>query len=78
MQRNAKNGRPRRLPVVMKLNKMVAQNIKKSVKEIFETHMKALKKCNREDTNSNSDLEHENYHMEDVGLDLEGINASNV
>ena len=43
MQRNAKNGSPRRLPVVTKFNKMVAKNVKKSVKEIFETHMKTLK-----------------------------------
>ena len=40
MQRNVKNGRPRRLPVTMKFNKMVAENVKRSVKEIFETHMK--------------------------------------
>ena len=38
---------------------MVTKNIKKSVKEIFETHMKTLKKHNHEDTNSNSNLEHE-------------------
>ena len=55
---------------------MVAKNFKKSEKEIFETHMKTLKKCNRKDTDSNSDSENENYCMEDVGLDLEDINAS--
>ena len=33
-----------------------------------------LKKCNRKDTDS--DLEHENYCMEDVDLDLEDVNAS--
>ena len=60
----------------MKFNKMVAENIKKSVKEIFETHMKALKKHNHEDTDSDSDSEHENYCMEDVGLDLKDVNAS--
>ena len=76
MQRNAKNGRPRRLPVVMKFNKMVAKNIKMSVKEIFETHMKTFKKRNHEDTNSDSDLKCEYYCMEDVSLDLEDINAS--
>ena len=74
MQRNVKNGRPRRLPVTMKFNKMLAENIKKSVKEIFETHMKTLKKCNHEDTHSNSDSENENYCMEDVSLDLEDVN----
>ena len=76
VQRNVKSGRPRRLPVVMKFNKMVAENVKKSVKEIFQTHIKTLKKHNCEDTNSNSDLENENYCMEDVGLDLEDVNAS--
>ena len=76
MQRNAKNGRARRLPVPMKFNKMVAKNAKKSVKEIFETHMKTLKKRNHEDTNSDSDSEHENYRMENVGVDLEDVNAS--
>ena len=55
---------------------MVAKNIKKSVKEIFETPMKTLKKCNHEDTDSDSDSKNENYCMEDVGLDLEDINAS--
>ena len=38
--------------------------------------MKTLKKCNCEDTNSNSDSEHEYCCMEDVGLDLENVNAS--
>ena len=76
MQRNAKNGRPRRLPVTIKFNKVVAKNVKKSVKEIFETHIKIPKKCSHEDTDSDSDLEHENYCMEDVSLDLEDINAS--
>ena len=60
----------------MKFNKMVAENVKKSVKEIFETHMKTLKKCSCKDNDSDSDLEHESYHMEDVGLELKDINAS--
>ena len=38
--------------------------------------MKTLKKCSRKDTNSDSDLEHEHYHMEDVSLDLEEVNVS--
>ena len=40
--------------------------------------MKTLKKRNREDTNSDSDLENENYRMEDVGLDLKDVNASKI
>ena len=59
---------PRRLPVMMKLMKWwLKGSVKKSVKKIFQTHMKTLKKCNCKDTNSNSDLEHQNYHMKDVG-----------
>ena len=54
----------------------MAENGKKSVKEIFETHMKTLKKCNCKDTNSDSDSENENYCMEDVGLDLKDVSAS--
>ena len=76
MQRNAKNGRPRRLPVTIKFDKMVAKNIRKSMKEIFETHMKTFKKRNHEDTNSDSDLECENYLMEDDSLDLKDVSAS--
>ena len=76
MQRNVKNGRPRRLPVAKKSTKMVTKNVKKSVKEIFETQMKTLKKRNHEDTNSDSDFKHEYYRVEDVGLDLEDVNAS--
>ena len=55
---------------------MVAKNVKKSVKEIFENHMTTLKKCNREDTDGDNDLENENYRMEDVHLDLEDVSAS--
>ena len=60
----------------MKFNKMVAEDVKKSVKESFETHMKTLKKCNHKDTNSDSDSENENYHIEYVGVNLEDVNAS--
>ena len=49
---------------------MMTKNIKKSVKEIFETHMKTFNKRNHEDTNSDSDSKHEYYHMEDVSVDL--------
>ena len=38
--------------------------------------MTTFKKCNRKDTDSDSDLENENYCMEDVSLDLEDVNAS--
>ena len=38
--------------------------------------MKTLKKRNHEDTDSNSDSKNENYRMEDVGVDLEDVNAS--
>ena len=38
--------------------------------------MKALKKCSHEDIDSNRDLEHEHYHMEDVSLDLGDVNGS--
>ena len=55
---------------------MMTKNIKKSVKEIFKTHMKTFNKCNRKDTDSDSDSKHEYYPMEDVGVDLEDINAS--
>ena len=59
-----------------KIRQMVAKNVKKSVKEIFETHVKTLKKCSHEDTDSDSDSEHEHYCMEDVSLDLEEVNVS--
>ena len=55
---------------------MVAESVKKAVKEIFETHVKDLKKCSHKDTDRNSDSENEHYHMEDVGLDLEDVNVS--
>ena len=55
---------------------MVAESIKKSVKEIFDTHAKTLKKCNRKDTDSDSDLEPEQSHMEEVSLDLKEVNVS--
>ena len=63
-------------PTHDEINEMVAESVKKSVKEIFETHMKTLKKCSHEDTNSDSDSEHEHYCMEDVGLDLKDVNVS--
>ena len=57
------------------INEMVAESVK-SVKEIFQTHMKTLKKCNCEDANSDSGSEHENYHMDDVSFNLKDINVS--
>ena len=47
-----------------------------SVKEMFKTHAKMLNKRNREDANSDSDSEPEQYHMEDIGLDLDEVNVS--
>ena len=44
---------------MIKFDKMVAKKHQKSVKKIFETHMKTLKKHNCEDTNSDSDSENE-------------------
>ena len=55
---------------------MMTKNVKKSANEIFETYMKMFNKQNHEDTNSDSDSKHEYYHMEDVSVDLEDINAS--
>ena len=49
---------------------MVVENVKKSVKEIFETHVETLKKCSCGDTDSDSDSENEHYHMEDVRLEV--------
>ena len=66
----------KKAPTCDEINEMVVENIKKSVKEILETHMETLKKHNCKDTNSDSDLEHEHYCMEDVGLDLEEVNVS--
>ena len=60
----------------LNLTKWWLKKHQKSVKKIFETCMKTLKKCNCKDTNSDSDSENENYCMEDVGLDLEDVNAS--
>ena len=57
---------------------MVAESVKKSVKEVFETHMKTLKKHSGEDMGSNSDSENEHYCMEDVGLDLKEVNVSEI
>ena len=58
------------------INKLVAESVKKSMKEIFDAHSETLKKCNCKDTDSDSDLEPEQYHMEDAGLDLKEVNVS--
>ena len=63
-------------PTCEEINEMVTESVKKSVKEMFQTHMKSLKKCNCENTNSDSDLEYENYCMEDVSLNLKDVNVS--
>ena len=48
------------------------------MKEIVKTHMTSLKKCNHEDTDCDSDSEHECYCMEDVGLDLKDVNEREI
>ena len=74
--KKCKEWKAKKAPTCNEINKMVAESVKTSVKEIFETHMKTLKKCTCEDTNSDSDSEQEHYHMKDVGLDLKDINVS--
>ena len=71
-----KEWKSKKAPTCNEINKMVVENVKNSMKEIFDAHAKTLKKCNREDTNSDSDLEPEQYHMEEVSLDLEEVNVS--
>ena len=66
----------KKAPTCNEINNMVVENVKKSVKEIFETHVETLKKHSCWDTDSNSDPENEHYCMEDVGLDLEEVNVS--
>ena len=71
-----KEMKTKKAPTCDEINEMVAESVKKSVKEMFETHVKTLKKRSREDTNSDSDSENEHYHMEDVSLDLKEVNVS--
>ena len=71
-----KQWKSKKAPTCKEINELVAESVKKSMKEIFDAHTKTLKKCNREDTNSDSDLEPEQYHMEDAGLDLKEVNVS--
>ena len=74
--KKCKEWKLKKAPTLNEINKMVVENVKKSVKEIFDAHAETLKKCNHEDTDSDSDLEPEQYHMEDVGLDLKEVNVS--
>ena len=74
--KKCKEWKSKKTPTCDEINKMVAESVKKSVKEIFDTHVETLKKCNRKDTDSDSDLELEQYHMEEVVLDLEEVNVS--
>ena len=74
--KKCKQWKSKKAPTRDEINKMVAESIKKSVKEIFDTHAETRKKRNREDTDSDSDLEPEQYHMEDSALDLEEVNVS--
>ena len=74
--KKCKEMKAKKAPTCDKINEMVAESVKKSVKEMFETHVKTLKKCSHEDTDSDSDSENEHYHMEDVSLDLKEVNVS--
>ena len=69
--KKCKEWKAKKAHTCIEINEMVAESVKKSVKEIFETHMKTLKKHSHKDTNSNSDSECEYYCMEDVDLDLD-------
>ena len=55
--KKCKEWKAKKAPTCNEINKMVAESVKKSVKEIFEAHMKTLKKCSHKDTDSDSDLE---------------------
>ena len=74
--KKCKEWKTKKAPTCNEINKMVSESVKKSVKEIFKTHVKTLKKYSREDTDSDSDSEHEHYRLEDVGLDLKDVNVS--
>ena len=71
-----KEWKSKKAPTCKEINKLVAESIKKSVKEIFYAHSETLMKHNCKDTDSDSDLEPEQYHMEDARLDLEEVNVS--
>ena len=74
--KKCKEWKSKKAPTCKEINELVAESVKKSAKEIFDAHSKTLKKCNHENTDSDSDLEPEQYHMEDAGLDLEEVNVS--
>ena len=74
--KKCKEWKAKKAPTCDKINEMVAESVKKSVKEIFETHRKTLKKHSCKDTNIDSYSEQEHYCMEDVGLDLKDVNVS--
>ena len=74
--KKCKEWNSKKAPTCKKINELVAESVKKSVKEIFDAHSETLKKCNCKDTNSDSDLEPEQYHMEDARLDLKEVNVS--
>ena len=66
----------KKAPTCKEINELVAESVKKSVKKIFDAYSETLNKHNREDTDSDSDLEPEQYHMEDARLDLKEVNVS--
>ena len=76
MCQESKEWKLKEAPTHKEINELVAESVKKSMKEIFNAHTKTLKKRNCEDSNSNSDLEPEQYHMEEVRLDLKEVNVS--
>ena len=60
------------------INEMVAKQVKKSMEESFQTYMQKLGKRNRNESDSDSDSDHENYRMDDAGLDLEEVKVCEI
>ena len=60
------------------INQMVADTVKQSMKEIFQTQMKSKNKRTRDESDTDSDSDNEHYRMENVDFDLEEINVSEM
>jgi hypothetical protein len=60
------------------INALVAEQVKKSMEESFQTYMQKLGKhnCNESDSDSNSDNEH--YRMDNANLDLEEVKVCEI
>ena len=77
--KKCKQMKANKAPTHDKINEMVAESVKKSVKEMFETHVKTLKSAAMRIpipiviVSQNMSI---SYHMEDVGLDLKEVNVS--